>query len=252
MEAEPPKVAPPNRKRRWFQFSLRSLLIVVVSVAIPCVWLGRTAWRKRKETRAIDSIDRSGGTVLFDYEIEADRSRSEGARPPGPAWLRSLLGETFFAKVVQLGIGDRSAGTNVEQLIEQIKEMRHVEVLDLSGAKLTDPDLVNLGQMSKLRVLRLDMTGITDAGLIAMKGLSKLEALYLADTAVNDAGLVNLQSFNRLTALNLNGTKVTDTGLASLKGLARLQMLFVSNTGVTSAGIADLQAALPHCAIYSQ
>ena len=29
METEPTKVEPPNRKRRWFQFSLRTLLIGV-------------------------------------------------------------------------------------------------------------------------------------------------------------------------------------------------------------------------------
>ncbi len=36
MEAEPPK-----RKRRWFQFSLRSLLIGVALLAVPCGYVGR-------------------------------------------------------------------------------------------------------------------------------------------------------------------------------------------------------------------
>jgi hypothetical protein len=35
MESEPPKVDPPKRKRRWFQFSLRSLLIVVLTFGSP-------------------------------------------------------------------------------------------------------------------------------------------------------------------------------------------------------------------------
>jgi hypothetical protein len=34
MEAEPLKAEPPKRKRRWFQFSLRTLLIVVTVVAV--------------------------------------------------------------------------------------------------------------------------------------------------------------------------------------------------------------------------
>jgi hypothetical protein len=38
MEAEPPKADPPKRKRRWFQFSLRTLMIGVVLWAIGC-WL---------------------------------------------------------------------------------------------------------------------------------------------------------------------------------------------------------------------
>ena len=46
MEAEP------KRKRRWFQFSLRSLLIFTVIVAIPCAWLGRRIERKGQEREA--------------------------------------------------------------------------------------------------------------------------------------------------------------------------------------------------------
>ena len=36
MQTEPPKAEPPKRKRRWFQFSLRTLLIVVSIVSIQC------------------------------------------------------------------------------------------------------------------------------------------------------------------------------------------------------------------------
>ena len=37
MEAEPTKAEPPKRKRRWFQFSLRTLMI---AVTLFTVWLG--------------------------------------------------------------------------------------------------------------------------------------------------------------------------------------------------------------------
>jgi hypothetical protein len=52
MEAEPRKADPPKRKRRWFQFSLRTLMIGVTVLAVPCGYVGwqakivreRTAW----------------------------------------------------------------------------------------------------------------------------------------------------------------------------------------------------------------
>ena len=44
MEAEPPKADPPKRKRRWFQFSLRTLMIVVTMF---CVISGYVAWHKK-------------------------------------------------------------------------------------------------------------------------------------------------------------------------------------------------------------
>jgi hypothetical protein len=43
MEAEPPKAEPPKRKRRWFQFSLRMLLIGVTLLA--------GVWRLRQWNR---------------------------------------------------------------------------------------------------------------------------------------------------------------------------------------------------------
>ena len=43
MEAEPPKTEPSKRKRRWFQFSLRTLMVAVTLLAAAC-W-GVSAWR---------------------------------------------------------------------------------------------------------------------------------------------------------------------------------------------------------------
>jgi hypothetical protein len=36
MQTEPPTADPPKRKRRWFQFSLRTLMIGVTLAAFPC------------------------------------------------------------------------------------------------------------------------------------------------------------------------------------------------------------------------
>jgi hypothetical protein len=41
MEAESPKADPPKRKRRWFQFSLRTLMIGVTIATFACAWLAR-------------------------------------------------------------------------------------------------------------------------------------------------------------------------------------------------------------------
>ncbi len=43
IEAEPLKAEPPKRKRRRFQFRLRTLLIGVTLLAIPCAYIGRQA-----------------------------------------------------------------------------------------------------------------------------------------------------------------------------------------------------------------
>ena len=38
MEAEPPKSDSPKRKRRWFQFSLRTLLVFTLICAVACAF----------------------------------------------------------------------------------------------------------------------------------------------------------------------------------------------------------------------
>jgi hypothetical protein len=54
MEAAPPKVDPPKRKRRWFQFSLRTLMIVVTLLAAQCAYV---AWVVRDRQRLIQERD---------------------------------------------------------------------------------------------------------------------------------------------------------------------------------------------------
>jgi hypothetical protein len=53
MQTEPPKTDLPKRKRRWFQFGLRSLLVFVTLLAIPCGYAGWQAKivRERKSMR---------------------------------------------------------------------------------------------------------------------------------------------------------------------------------------------------------
>jgi len=41
MEPEPLKTESPKRKRRWFQFSLRTLLMFTVIAAVALGWLGK-------------------------------------------------------------------------------------------------------------------------------------------------------------------------------------------------------------------
>ena len=51
MQIEPPKADPPKRRRRWFQFSLRTLMIGVTHLAMACGYAG---WQMKivRERRA--------------------------------------------------------------------------------------------------------------------------------------------------------------------------------------------------------
>jgi hypothetical protein len=75
MEAEPAKANPPKGKRRWFQFSLRSLMIGVTLLAVVCGYVARVACldscgggcqvgslhqERRQEAREHDPVERPG------------------------------------------------------------------------------------------------------------------------------------------------------------------------------------------------
>ena len=53
---------------RWrFQFSIRSLLLLPVVVAITCGWLARALEASRQQREAIAAIRKLGGVVSYDY-----------------------------------------------------------------------------------------------------------------------------------------------------------------------------------------
>lgn len=80
--SEAPEVGPPDRKRRWHQFSLRSLLIFVLILAIPCAWLGWRLQRQRREREILSRLTLVGSAFeQFD--------RAHGAMPPAAIFSRA-------------------------------------------------------------------------------------------------------------------------------------------------------------------
>ena len=84
MEAEPLKVEP-KRKRRRFQFRLRTLMIAVTLFCVVGAWFGNQAWIviQRKAILRDDKI--SGMMVSDDRGLVPDR--------PNIPWIRRILGD---------------------------------------------------------------------------------------------------------------------------------------------------------------
>jgi Leucine-rich repeat (LRR) protein len=264
MQSEPPEADPPKRQRRWVQFSLRSLMLFTVVCAIGAAWLGRKIERKRQEREAVEAIIKLSGFADYDYE------GVQGATPPGPAWLRNLLGENFFCEVnsvvflfrvpdaglinlkalPELQILDLSNTQITDAGLEHLEGLTQLQWLSLTETQVTDAGLKYLRGLAKVQELYLSRTQVTDAGLEQLKGLSQLQTLNLSDTQITDAGLQHLLGLTQLQSLEPTFTKVTDAGLKHFKGLTQLQTLELSNTKVTNAGVKDLQRALPNCQIY--
>src|SRR5262245_48745990 len=83
--------APPNC--RWLRFSLRGVLVAIAVIAV-LLWI--PIQRARNQKRAVEAIQRLGGSVEYDYRAQ------DLKEPPGPVWLRRLLGDDFFQSVYMI------------------------------------------------------------------------------------------------------------------------------------------------------
>ena len=89
MLTEPSKAEPPNRKRRWFQFSLRTLLIGVTLVAVPCAYVGWQAKIVSERKTMREWMALNGGWVVTDTRPDKQ-----------PPLIRRWLGDEPIAVIV--------------------------------------------------------------------------------------------------------------------------------------------------------
>ena len=78
--------------RCWFQYGPRSLLLLMIAVAIPCSWLAAEVKEAREQAAIVAAMRRLKWAVGYDYELDASGSFVSSPSPPTPAWLRKLLG----------------------------------------------------------------------------------------------------------------------------------------------------------------
>ena len=243
---------------RWpFQFSIRSLLVMTLAVAVPCGWLSVQLKEAKEQRDAVAAIKQLEGSVAYADEVGRLGNWEIKANRRGPVLLWDLLGDDFFADVV-------AAHVQNDEGLKCLKRINHVRFVTSEGrfnfsgslvlvtvgnSEMSDAGLEHLEGLTQLQRLDLGGSKITDAGLQHLKGLLQVKSLDLSDTKVTDAGLDCLRGLSRLESLNLGRAYITDAGLKNLKGLKQLGMLLLRWTQVTDAGIAKLQQALPNCKI---
>jgi hypothetical protein len=249
-----------NPRRRWLQFSLRTLLFVTLLLAMACGWLGNRLSGARRQARVVKELVEAGFAVQYDF-MDAERvlvPEDFGASQslPASAWARSLFGIDFFSNVTAVyGYSGAAADVRILKRLSDLPKLNalHVTLFNINdSAQLTDAHLVALAKLPKLKELSLRGATFAPSGVDALDRLIQLETLCLSESDIDDQSLSAVSRLAQLRRLDLSQTAVSDDGLALLKSLRHLEELDIHSTHVTDAGLVHVSGLTKLRQIYGQ
>ena len=124
---------------RWrFQFSIRTLLVLTVAMALPFSWLGVEMKRARDQAKAVAALEEDGAAYNYDWRFDANGSYGGSRLLPAREWLRRPLGIDFFSEVVVVIYVNDDNGQLTQPDLSPLEGLKHLELLWLVGTKLTD------------------------------------------------------------------------------------------------------------------
>ena len=169
--------APIRTKRRWFNFSLKTLLIVMTVFA---VWLGFYVIHFRDRRTAVAAIERLDGAM--------------GIRYLGPDWLRKVVGdERYFWDPAGVHFNRPLTVAELESILPILTSFQRLHDLTLPGDTITNDTLPLLFPLAgKLTYLNLSRSPISDAAIADLKKFPKLKTLRISNVHLSPAGVEEL------------------------------------------------------------
>ena len=242
-------VMPSERLRRHLRVSLKTMMVLVVILAVPLAWGVNKA---REQRRAVAAVQKYGGWVHYDYEFVGGKL-TPGQEPWAPRWMRSLLGDEFFQEIAYVSLvydstgGKRREITNFapcDDIFAQLAGQSGIKQLLLQRTQATDRGLEHVGRMTGLEALYIwDAASITDAGVAHLAGLKNLQKIHIDNSQITDQSLVLLSSLPKIEELSLQSGHFSDEGFLHLKGENTLKQLAAGrgDLQVTDAGLAHMK-----------
>ena len=243
-------------KRRWFQYSLRTLFIVMTLFA---VWFGPHVHSTRLQMQSVDAVHDYDGQVRYDYQYPKGRygrnDFSYSATSPVPQWLLDLVGVDFFHDVVEVDVRrkygySRQNPSADDGLLHQLRGFPELRRLELSHCGITDKGLRHLPVLTSLEALDLSYAAVTDDGMPYVGRLKSLKWLDLSHTRVGGRGFHRLARLEQLEVLNLTYAPIRDEALSRIKGIQGLRDVSVHGCRyLTPTGVAVFRQAAPKCTL---
>jgi hypothetical protein len=235
----------PKTPLRWYQYRLRTLLIMMTVLA---AWMAMISHRARQQKLAVAKIRALRGEIIYDYQKIKGKNWDDidgKALSPYPKWLRDWAGEDYFQTVVQVNLSKTSA-TDADLAI--LKNLPNLDCLNLSS-KITNEGLIHLQGVKNLKGLILEGVAIDDSGLSYLSNLTELRGLMLDSPKITDAGIKHLQRLTSLEQFCLIGSPITDASLKTIKKFKKLHFLGIVDSRITKDGFGELKKELPNVEI---
>ncbi|HJT35803.1 MAG TPA: hypothetical protein VJ783_27490 [Pirellulales bacterium] len=219
---------------RRFQFSLRALFVLVTAVG---VWLGVQVNSARRQAAIVAAIEQVDGFVYYDWQFDQDDQETDATHPPGPTWLRKLIGDDYFQTVIAVCIYDPHLK---EDLLPAVDELPALRTLVLHETQTGDALMRRISKLIHLWCLDISQTKVSDAGLVHLSRLCTLKRLAVGtwdgDRSVGDLGLKRAASTLDLEVLVVLGQGFTDDSIPVFERFKNLRELCLDHTLVTKEG----------------
>jgi hypothetical protein len=165
---------PARPRRRWFRYSLRTLLAAVTLVALA---LGVWVHRAERQRRAVAAIRDMGGHVFYDFERLPEFDPTTGELVfdlPAPAWMMNGLGWDYFADVTVVILSYSNMTDERMPLLKAFPEMKRFQIgtdQRLAGrpVQVTDASIELLASFTSLKYVNLS------GAQVSAKGVDRLQ-----------------------------------------------------------------------------
>jgi hypothetical protein len=220
-----------SNHRRWLQFRLRTLLIVL---AVAAVALGWEVNRVRNLRAVVTELEGKGAYVFY-----RPRSALIPTNWNHPDWLDYYLSDA-----------DEVTGISSDDAMKIVAKLPNLSRLKVEGPGFTDVGMERLSTITSLQNLQLDKVEITDAGLAGLVTLKNLAVLSITAPRITDGAFVHLSRLSNLTEIQLKSRHICDGGLWYLEDMTNLQRIELLDTLVSQDGEDRLRRVLSHCYVH--
>jgi len=227
-----------RKRRHWFRFSLRTLLIFMALLSIGLALIVRPIHRMVERQHAVVRLQeagvsvscQSGGiqTILGDFSL---------------TWLGEHFGDVSFFNVELIALPPEVD----HSLIRLLALFPETQGLMVTTAEFSDADLKYILPMRDLEMVDFIGAPITDEGVAQLAKLKKINYVSLIASDVTNEALDVIAQLPNLADLNLGTTRATKEGMQ--KFIERRPKVEISWSPISNEDLPIMRNLMRHGAI---